>query len=98
MDSERSKMSILTGWQQFKINSTYFQPSLIASTPSNDPLAIPVKKGENLWEAALEGECHFKGEQLKTVFIKFIVQFYFMLMVMMLVIVLCFYYEFNTMC
>ena len=85
-------MSILTGWQQFKINSTYFQPSLIASTPSNDPLAILVKKGENFWEAAL------KGEQLKIVFIKFIVQFYFMLMVIMLVMVLCFYYGFGTMC
>ena len=45
--SERSRMSILKGWQQFKISSTYFQPSLIASAPSTDPLAIPVKKGEN---------------------------------------------------
>ena len=90
MDSKRSKMSILTRWQQFRINSTYFQPSLTASTPSNDPLAIPVKKGENLWEAALEAKCHFKGEQPKTVFIKFIVQSYFMFMVMVLVMVLCF--------
>ena len=80
------------------INSTYFLPSLTASTPSNDPLAISVKKGENFLEAALEGECHFEGEQPKTVFIKFIVQFYFMLMVIMLVMVLCFYYGFDTMC
>ena len=58
-------MSILTGWQQFRINSTYFQPSLTTSTPSSDPLAIPIKKGENYWEATLEGECHFEGEQLK---------------------------------
>ena len=65
MDSERSRMSILTGRQQFRINSTYFQPSLTTSTPSSDPLVIPVKKGENFWEAALEGGCHFEGEQLK---------------------------------
>ena len=62
MDSERSRMSILIGWQQFKISLTYFQPSLIASTPSSDPLAIPVKKGVNFLGAALEGECHFEGE------------------------------------
>ena len=49
----------------------YFQPSLTASTPSSEPLAISVKKGENFWETAL------KGEQLKTMFIKFIVQFFF---------------------
>ena len=61
-------------------------------------LAIPVKKGENFWEATLEGECCFEGEELKTAFIKFIVQFYFMLMVMMLVMALCFYYGFDTMC
>ena len=73
MDLKRSRISILTGCRQFKINSTYFQPSLTASTPSNDLLAIPVKKGENFWEAALEGEYHFEGEQPKTVFIKFIV-------------------------
>ena len=46
MDSERSRMSILIGWKHFRISSTYFQPSLKASTPSSDPLAIPVKKGE----------------------------------------------------
>ena len=73
MDSKRSRMSILIGWQQFRINSTYFQPSLTALTPNSDPLAILVKKGENFWEAALEGEYHFEGEQPKTVFIKFIV-------------------------
>ena len=73
MDSERSRMSILTGWEQFKINSTYFQPSLTASASNSDLLAISVKKGENFLEAALEGECHFEGEQPKKVFIKFIV-------------------------
>ena len=90
MDSEMSRISILIGWQQFKINSTYFQPSLTASTPSNDPLAILVKTGENFLEATLEGECHFKGEQPKIVFIKFIVQSYFMFMVMVLIMVLYF--------
>ena len=64
MDSERSRMSILTGWQQFRISSTYFQPSLIALTPSSDFLAISVKKGENFLGAALKGECHFKGEHV----------------------------------
>ena len=59
---ERSRMSILIGWQQFRIKSTYFQPSLIASTPSSDPLAISVKKEENFLGAALKGECHFEGE------------------------------------
>ena len=44
MDSERSKMSILTGWQQFRINSIYFQSSLTALTPSSDLLTILVKK------------------------------------------------------
>ena len=90
MGSEISKMSILTGWQQFRISSTYFQPSLTPSTPNSDPLAIPVKKGENFLEAALKEECHFEREQPKIVFIKFIVQSYFMFMVMMLVMVLCF--------
>ena len=56
MDSERSRMSILIGWKHFRISSTYFQPSLKASTPSSDPLAIPVKNGENFRGAALEGE------------------------------------------
>ena len=56
MDSERSKISILTGWQQFRINSTYFQPSLTESKSSSDLLAIPVKNRENFWEVALEGE------------------------------------------
>ena len=55
-------MSILIRWQQFRINSTYFQPSLTALAPNNDPLAIPVKKGENVEGTALEGECQFKGE------------------------------------
>ena len=62
MDSKRSRMSILIGWQQFRISSTYFQPSLIASTPSSDPLAISVKKEENFLGATLKGECHFEGE------------------------------------
>ena len=57
-------MSILIGWQQFRISSTYFQPSLTASTPSSDPLASPVKKGDNFLGAALTGECHFEGEHV----------------------------------
>ena len=74
MDSERSRMSTLTGWQLFRISSTYFQPSLTASTPSSDPLAISVKKGENFWGTAFEGECHFKGEL-------FMLWFYFMFII-----------------
>ena len=73
LSPEMSRMSILIGWQQFKISLTYYHPSLIASVPRSDPLAILVKKGENFLEATLEGECHFEGEQPKKVFIKFIV-------------------------
>ena len=74
MDSKRSRMSILTGWQHFKISSTYFQPSLTAATPSSDPLAIPVKKGENFRWTALKGEFQFKGEL-------FMFWFYFMFII-----------------
>ena len=74
MDSERSRMSILIGWQHFRINSTYFQPSLTASAPNSDPLAIPIKKGENFRGTALEGECQFKGEL-------FMFWFYFMFII-----------------
>ena len=48
MESERSRMRILKGWQQFKISMSYFQPSLTTLAPSNNFLAISVKKGENL--------------------------------------------------
>ena len=79
MESERSRISILIGWQQFKISSTYFQPSLTASTPSSDPLAIPVKKGENFLGAALKRECHFEGEHI----INNVFQFYFMFLMVL---------------
>ena len=83
MDLERSRMSILTGWQQFKISSTYFQPSLTALAPSSDLLAIPVKKGENLCGTTLEGECHFKGELVIKVFSVYVFKFYFMVLCFM---------------
>ena len=51
----------------------YFQPSLTASTPtkSTDPLAIPVKKGENNFAAAFEGECLLEGEKFQKLFLSF---------------------------
>ena len=52
----------------------YFQPSLIASTPtkSTDPLAIPVKKGEIIIAVASEGECVFEGEKFQKLFLSFL--------------------------
>ena len=65
----------------------YFQPSLTASTPtkSTDPLAIPVKKGENNFAAAFEGECLLEGEKFQKLFLSF---FFFMLFVFMFWIII----------
>ena len=65
MGSEMSTMNNLTGWLLFKTRWTYFQQSLIVSASSSYHLAILVKKRENFWKAALEGECLFKGEHAK---------------------------------
>ena len=50
----------------------YFQPSLIAFTPtrSTDPLAIPVEKGEIIFRGQqhLRGECLFEGEKFQKLF------------------------------
>ena len=64
----------------------YFHLSLIASTPtrSTDPLAIPVKKGENNFAAAFEGECLLEGEKFQKLFLSF----FFMLFVFMFWIII----------
>ena len=67
MGSEMSRMSNLIGWLLSKIRRTYFQQSLILSPPTNNPLAIPVKKGEIFGRVALEEECHFEGEHAKNI-------------------------------
>ena len=59
MDSETSRMSNLTGWLLSKSRWIYFQQSLTALLFNSNPLAIPVKKGENFKGevgVALEGE------------------------------------------
>ena len=68
----------------------YFQPSLIASTPTSsiDPLTISVKKGENNFAAASERECLLKGEKFQFLSFSVFKFFFFMLFVFMFWIII----------
>ena len=68
MDLERSRPSSLRGWQPCRTSLMFFQQNLTAlpHIMSSDPLAIPVKKGKEVFEKQLlRGSTNLRGSSQK---------------------------------